>query len=402
MRLLLKAFKTEIAPTRKQKGKIICSIGIARFLYNQYIAYNKKLHKMYQRGLLDSRQKHFATAKDFDKYVNHNLKVKLPWIDECGSKARKKALVNAEIAFKRFFDGLAGFPRFKKKSNQDMKLYFPKNNKGDWRIWRHKLMIPTLKQVRLKESGYLPVGAKVISGTVSCKAGRFYVSVVIDIDEKSKYNKDLEASYHITTDGIGIDLGVKDLAIVSNGNTFKNINKSSKVKRLEKRLRREQRRLSRKYEFRKKKGGMTATASANIDKQKLKVQKIHHRIDTIREGYENKVVHEIVKQKPRFITMEDLNVRGMMKNKHLAKVVAAQRFNLILTKLKRKAQIIGIEFRTVDRFYPSSKTCHTCGHTNKDLKLKDRIYICPKCGYTEDRDFNAALNLRDAKEYRVA
>ena len=402
MRLLLKAFKTEIAPTRKQKGEIVCSIGIARFLYNQYIAYNKKLHKMYQRGLLDSRQKHFATAKDFDKYVNHNLKIKLPWIDKCGSKARKKALVNAENAFKRFFDGLAGFPRFKKKSNQDVKLYFPKNNKGDWRIWRHKLMIPTLKQVRLKESGYLPVGAKVINGIVSCKAGRFYVSVVIDIDEKSKYNKDLEAYYHITTDGIGIDVDVKDLAIVSNGNTFKNINKSSKVKRLEKRLRREQRRLSRKYEFRKKKGGITATASANIDKQKLKVQKIHHRIDTIREDYENKVVHEIVKQKPRFITMEDLNVKGMMKNKHLAKAVAAQRFNLILTKLKRKAQIIGIEFRTVDRFYPSSKTCHTCGHTNKGLKLKDRVYICPKCGYTEDRDFNAALNLRDAKEYRVA
>ena len=399
---MLKAFKTEIAPSKEQNKKIIRSIGIARFLYNQYIAYNKKLYKMYQRGLLDSRQKHFVTAKDFDKYVNHNLKIKLPWIDNCGSKARKKALVNAENAFKRFFDGLAGFPRFKKKSNQDVKLYFPKNNKGDWRIWRHKLMIPTLKQVRLKESGYLPVGAKVINGTVSCKAGRFYVSVVIDIDEKSKYNKDLEASYHITTDGIGIDLGVKDLATVSNGNTFKNINKSSKVKRLEKRLRREQRRLSRKYEFRKKKGGITATASANIDKQKLKVQKIHHRIDTIREDYENKVLHEIVKQKPRFITMEDLNVKGMMKNKHLAKAVAAQRFNLILTKLKRKAQIIGIEFRTVDRFYPSSKTCHTCGHTNKGLKLKDRVYICPKCGYTEDRDFNAALNLRDAKEYRVA
>ena len=399
---MLKTFKTEIAPSKGQNEKIVRSIGIARFLYNQYIAYNKKLYKMYQRGLLDSRQKHFVTAKDFDKYVNHNLKIKLPWIDECGSKARKKALVNAENAFKRFFDGLAGFPRFKKKSNQDVKLYFPKNNKGDWRIWRHKLMIPTLKQVRLKESGYLPVGAKVINGTVSCKAGRFYVSVVIDIDEKSKYNKDLEAAYHITTDGIGIDLGVKDLAIVSNGNTFKNINKSSKVKRLEKRLRREQRRLSRKYEFRKKKGGITATASANIDKQKLKVQKIHHRINTIREDYENKVVHEIVKQKPRFITMEDLNVKGMMKNKHLAKAVAAQRFNLILTKLKRKAQIIGIEFRTVDRFYPSSKTCHTCGHTNKGLKLKDRVYICPKCGYTEDRDFNATLNLRDAKEYRVA
>lgn len=189
---MLKAFKTEIAPTREQKEKIIRSIGIARFLYNQYIAYNKKLYRMYQRGLLDSYQKHFVFANDFDKYVNHKLKIELPWINECGSKARKKTLVNAETAFKKFFDGLAGFPQFKKKSNQDVKLYFPKNNKGDWTIWRHKLTIPTLKQVRLKEFGYLPVGAVVISGTVSYVAGRFYVSVVVDIDEKSQHNKDLK------------------------------------------------------------------------------------------------------------------------------------------------------------------------------------------------------------------
>lgn len=399
---MLKAFKTEIAPTREQKEKIIRSIGIARFLYNQYIAYNKKLYRMYQRGLLDSHQKHFVSANDFDKYVNHKLKIELPWINECGSKARKKSLVNAETAFKKFFDGLAGFPRFKKKSNQDVKLYFPKNNKGDWTIWRHKLMIPTLKQVRLKEFGYLPVGAIVTSGTVSYVAGRFYVSVVVDIDEKSKYNKDLEASYHTATTGMGIDLGIKKLAIVSNGKTFNNINKSLKVKRLEKRLRREQRCLSRKYESKKKKGGKTVTASANIEKQKLKVQKLHQRIKHIREDYENKVIHEIVKQKPRFITVEDLNVKGMMKNKHLAKAVAAQRFNNLLVKLKRKAEIIGIEFRVVDIFYPSSKTCHCCGHIHKDLKLKDRVYVCPKCGYTEDRDFNASLNLRDAKKYRLA
>lgn len=399
---MLKAFKTEIAPTREQKEKIIRSIGIARFLYNQYIAYNKKLYRMYQRGLLDSHQKHFVSANDFDKYVNHKLKIELPWINECGSKARKKSLVNAETAFKKFFDGLAGFPRFKKKSNQDVKLYFPKNNKGDWTIWRHKLMIPTLKQVRLKEFGYLPVGAIVTSGTVSYVAGRFYVSVVVDIDEKSKYNKDLEASYHTATTGMGIDLGIKKLAIVSNGKTFNNINKSSKVKRLEKRLRREQRCLSRKYESKKKKGGKTVTASANIEKQKLKVQKLHQRIKHIREDYENKVIHEIVKQKPRFITVEDLNVKGMMKNKHLAKAVAAQRFNNLLVMLKRKAEIIGIEFRVVDIFYPSSKTCHCCGHIHKDLKLKDRVYVCPKCGYTEDRDFNASLNLRDAKKYRLA
>ena len=398
---MLKAFKTEIAPTREQKEKIIRSIGIARFLYNQYIAYNKKLYRMYQRGLLDNHQKHFVSANDFDKYVNHKLKIELPWINECGSKARKKALVNAETAFKKFFDGLAGFPRFKKKSNQDIKLYFPKNNKGDWTIWRHKLTIPTLKQVRLKEFGYLPVGAVVISGTVSYVASKFYVSVVVDIDEKSKYNKDLEASYHTATTGIGIDLGIKKLAIVSNGKTFNNINKSSKVKQLEKRLWREQRCLSRKYES-KKKGGKTATASANIEKQKLKVQKLHQRIKQIREDYENKVIHEIVKQKPRFITVEDLNVKGMMKNKHLAKAVSAQRFNHLLVKLKRKAEIIGIEFRVVDIFYPSSKTCHCCGHIHKGLKLKDRVYACPECGYKEDRDFNASLNLRDAKKYLVA
>ena len=399
---MLKAFKTEIAPTREQKEKIIRSIGIARFLYNQYIAYNKKLYRMYQRGLLDNHQKHFVSANDFDKYINHNLKLKLPWIDECGSKARKKAQVNAEAAFKKFFKGEAGFPRFKKKSKQDVKLYFPKNNKGDWTIWRHKLMIPTLKQVRLKEFGYLPAGAVVISGTVSYIAGRFYVSVVVDIDEKSKHNKDLETSYRTVTDGIGIDLGIQDLAVVSDGRKFKNINKSSKVNRLEKRLRREQRRLSRKYESKKKKGGKPATVSANIEKQKLKVQKLHHRIDKIREDYENKVIHEIVKQKPRFITVEDLNVKGMMKNRHLAKAVAAQRFNYLLTKLKRKSEIIGIEMRIVDIFYPSSKTCHFCGHIHKGLKLKDRIYFCPECGYTQDRDFNASLNLRDAKKYWIA
>lgn len=399
---MLKAFKTEIAPTIEQKEKIIRSIGIARFLYNQYIAYNKKLYRMYQRGLLDSHQKHFMSANEFDKYVNHKLKIELSWINECGSKARKKALVNAEAAFKKFFNGLAGFPQFKKKSNHDVKLYFPTNNKGDWAIWRHKLMVPTLKQVRLKEFGYLPVGAVVINGMVSYVAGRFYVSVVVDIDEKSKYNKDLKTSYRTATDGIGIDLGIKDLAVVSNGRKFKNINKSSKVKRLEKRLRREQRRLSRKYESKKKKGGKIATASANIEKQKLKVQKLHQRIDEIRKDYENKVIQEIVKQKPRFITVEDLNVKGMMKNRHLAKAVAAQRFNCLLTKLKRKAEIIGIEVRIVDRFYPSSKICHVCGHIHKGLKLKDRVYVCHECGYTEDRDFNASLNLRDAKKYRIA
>lgn len=401
MRILLRAFKTEINPTEEQKQKIIRSIGIARFLYNQYIAYNIRRYKMYQRGMLDDSQKSFVSGYDFDKYINNKLKKDFPWIVECGSKARKKAIMNAEKAFKLFFQGKSKFPRFKKKSRQGVKIYFPKNGHGDWKIWRHKIMIPTLKHVRLKEFGYLPVGLNASSGTVSYEAGRFYVSVLVDIDENSKYNKDLEVSYKQCSVGIGIDLGIKDLAVVSDGKVFKNINKSLKVKRLEKRLRREQRRFSRKLESKKRKRG-TATTSANIEKQKLKVQKLHRRISNIRTDYENKVVHEIVEQKPRFITIEDLNVMGMMKNRHVSKSVVAQRFFSLREKLTRKSQIIGIELRIVDRFYPSSKTCNSCSHIKKDLKLKDRTYRCEECGYIEDRDLNAALNLRDAQEYRIA
>ena len=154
--------------------------------------------------------------------------------------------------------------------------------------------------------------------------------------------------------------------------------------------------------MRKKKGGSTVTASANIEKKKLSVQRLHQRLVNLRCNHENLVIHALVEQKPRFITIEDLNVTGMMKNRHLAKAVAQQRFYSFREKLRRKSEIIGIEFRIADRFYPSSKTCHACGHAHSGLKLKDRIYVCPACGYTEDRDLNAALNLRDTKKYYIA
>ena len=256
--------------------------------------------------------------------------------------------------------------------------------------------------MRLKEFGYLPQGVTIKNGHVSYKAGRYYVSVTAEIEKTSRYNNDLEASYHPQSDGIGVDLGVKSLAIVSDGRIFENINTSSRARRLEKRLRREQRRLSRKYEMRKKKGGSTATASANIEKKKLSVQRLHQRLANLRRNHENQIIHALVEQKPRFITVEDLNVTGMMKNRHLSKAVSEQRFYSFRERLRRKAGIIGIEFRIADRFYPSSKACHACGHVHKGLKLKDRIYVCPTCGYTEDRDLNAALNLRDAKNYRIA
>lgn len=400
MRNLLKAFKTEIQLTRSQKEKIIQSIGICRFLYNAYIAYNRKLYHLYQRGIRDEHQNHFVSAYDFDKYVNHKLKKKFPWLNQCGAKARKKILMNAESAFNRFFAGKTSFPRFKKKARQDVKLYFPRNNSGDWKIWRHKVMIPTLKQVRLKEFGYLPRGVNIKNGYVSHEAGRFYVSVTAEIQETSAYKNDAENSHHSETEGIGIDLGIKKLAFVSTGAMFQNINKTSKVKRLEKRLRREQRRLSRKYECNTKKGGKPA-ASANIEKKRLSVQKLYQRLKNIRMNHENQVIHVLVKQKPRFIAIEDLNIKGLMKNRHLAKSIRDERFYTFVLKLKRKAKIIGIELRVVNRYFPSSKRCHACGHIHRELKLRDRIYRCPVCGYTADRDFNAALNLRDTTEYKI-
>lgn len=139
----------------------------------------------------------------------------------------------------------------------------------------------------------------------------------------------------------------------------------------------------------------------NIHKQVLKVQKIHHRIDNIRTDYINKTIAEIVKAKPSYITIEDLNVKEMMKNRHLSKAVASQKFYEFRTKLEEKCREIGIELRVVDRWYPSSKLCHECGRVKKDLRLSDRIYKC-SCGYTEDRDLNAALNLRDALTYKMA
>ena len=394
MKKLLKAYKVEIKPTKKQIEKINQSIGICRWLYNSYLAKNKELYQQYKEGFVDKKQA-FMSANDFDKHINNEVKVleEYSWINNCGSKARKKAIQNAETAYKRFFKGQSKFPKFKKKNKSDVKLYFPKNNKGDWKVERHRIMIPTLKNVRLKEYGYIPVGAKVISGTVSKKANRYYVSVVVDIDIKPQNNENK---------GIGIDLGIKEFAICSNKQTYKNINKTRRVRKLEKKLKREQKKLSRKYEslkIRNKKEKGVATRQ-NIQKQIVKVQILHQRLTNIRTDYINKVISSVVKNKPQYITIEDLNVKGMMKNKHLSKAVAQQKFYEFRNKLTNKCSVLDIELRIVNRFYPSSKLCHECGCIKKDLKLSDREYIC-ECGYHADRDYNASLNLRDAKIYKI-
>ena len=382
MKRLLKSFKTEINPTEEQKARIRRTIGTCRYVYNFYLGHNKALH--------DNGEK-FMTGKSFSLWLNNEYIPDNPdktWIREVYSKAVKKSIEDGCTAFTRFFKHQSDFPKFKKKGKSDVKMYFVRNNPKDCQCERHRLKIPTLGWVRIKEKGYIPTtkdGYMIRSGTVSVKAGRFYVSVLVEIPDVNIDNN--------SNEGIGIDLGLKDLAIVSNGKTYRNINKSAGLKKLEKQLIREQRSLSRKYENLKK---GESTQRANIQKQRLKVQKLHHKMDNIRTDYINKTIAEIVKTKPSYITIEDLNVKGMMKNRCLSKAVASQKFYEFRTRLKAKCDENGIELRVADRFYPSSKTCHHCGSVRKNLKLSDRIYRC-ECGYVADRDLNAALNLKDAK-----
>ena len=384
---MLKSFKTEINPSEEQKVKIHKTIGTCRFIYNFYLAHNKEL---YDKG------EKFMSGKSFSVWLNNEYLPQNPdklWIKEVSSKSVKHSIENGCIAFTRFFKHQSAFPNFKKKGKSDVKMYFVKNNPKDCRCERHRINIPSLGWVRIKEKGYIPTtkdGYVIKSGTVSMKADRYYVSVLVEILNNKIANN--------SNAGIGIDLGLKDFAIVSNGKTYKNINRSARLKKLEKQLIREQRSLSRRYENLKK---GESTQKANIQKQRLKVQKLHHRIDNIRTDHINKTIAEIVKTKPSYITIEDLNISGMMKNRYLSKAVASQKFYEFRIKLQAKCNENGIELRVVDRWYPSSKTCHCCGAIKKDLKLSDRIFKCD-CGYTEDRDLNAALNLRDAMTYEVA
>lgn len=387
----MRSYKTEINPTPEQIQIIKQTIGVSRFAYNFYIAHNQEIYK---------HEKRFVSGIEFSKWLNNEFIPNNPeyiWIKDVYAKATKQAIMNAETSFKNFFKGISKFPRFKKKKNQDVNMYFVKNDaKTIIKCERHKIRVPTLGWVRLKEFGYLPTNAIIKSGTISMKAGRYFVSVLVDENKQNIVPTDVN-------DGIGIDLGVKDFAIISNSQKpVKNINKSTKVKKLNKLLRRQQKKLSRKYEGlnkqTKRKGD---TTRQNIRKQVLKVQKIHRRITNIHENHVNQTVNKIVKQKPSFITIEDLNVRGMMKNRHLSKAVAQQCFNQFKVKLTDRCKINGIELRIVDRFYPSSKLCSCCGYIKKDLKLSDRVYVC-ECGNEMDRDKNAAINLKNAKTYKIA
>ncbi|MER1984447.1 MAG: transposase [Solibacillus sp.] len=381
-----KAFFVEIRPTEAQKKKIHQTIGTCRYVYNLYVA---KVKEQYEAG------GHFLTGFTFSKWLN-NVHTKQTdfWIKETSSKATKQAIMNGERAFREFFAGKNGYPRFKRKSKQDVKCYFPKNNPTDWTVERHRVKIPTLGWMRLKEYGYIPKHVTVTSGTVSFRAGRYYVSVLCEAEQSVK-------TVELKEKGLGVDLGLASFAVTDEEIFYGNVNKTKTIKKLEKALRREQRSLSRKYENIKKRGDKSATKRANIDKNVYRVQRLYQRLVAIRAEYVKSVVHDLVKAKPNYITIEDLNIKGMLKNRHLSKAVASQCFYLFNVWLLAKCQEHGIELRQVNRFYPSSKKCAGCGHIKSRLKISERVYYCEACGRAADRDVNAAMNLLQATVYKV-
>ena len=388
---MLMAYKTEINPTEEQKVLINKTIGVCRFIYNFYIAHNKEVYE---------KEKKFIGGMEFSKWLNNNFipsNSEYSWIKEVSSKSIKKSIMDAETAFKNFFKKRSNFPKFKKKGKSNVKMYFVKSDSRNIiSCERHRIKIPTLGWVRLKEKGYIPTDPDkyiIKSGTISVKAGRYYVAVFVEQPDFQKVKQ--------TGEGIGIDLGLKVFAVLSDGRNFKNINKSHVVRKLNKQLKRKQRSFSRKYEALKERNKTEDATRQNIQKNLLEVQKLYQRINNIRTNYINQCIAEVVKTKPQYVTIEDLNIKGMMKNRHLSKAIAEQNFYTFRERLTAKCNQLGIEVRIAGRFFPSSKMCHKCGAIKSDLKLSTRWYKCD-CGYENDRDFNASLNLRDLKVYKLA
>ena len=379
-----------LIPNNKQITKLFQYAGTARFAYNWALAREQEKHENGGKFISDNDlRKEFTTLKHTDEYA---------WLNNVSNNVTKQAIKDACESYKRFFKGLSKFPKYKSKKKskpsffQDpIKIKFTDTHvKVEGFAISKKANKQKLNHIRLAEHNRIPMDCKYYNPRITFDGINWWISVGIDTDEcKNKLNKS----------GIGIDLGIKDLAICSDGNSYKNINKSQIVKKLERRKRRLQRSISRSYEKNKKKGKYCKTN--NVIKKERLLLKVNHRLSNIRNDYLHQTTTEIVNRKPRFICIEDLNVSGMMKNKHLSKAVQCQGFYEFHRQLEYKCKDKGIQLIVADRFYPSSKLCSCCGNIKKDLKLSDRIYKCD-CGNVIDRDFQAALNLKAYGEQFVS
>ena len=365
---MILAKKVRLYPTEIQEQKLWQSVGTARFIYNWTLARQEENYKNGGK---------FISDNELRKEITQLKKDELSWLNKVSNNVAKQAVKDGCDAYKRFFKGLADKPRFKSRRKSKKSFY-----NDNW-----KLKVKDGKLVNIEKVGWIktneqiPIGVKYSNPRISYDNKYWYISVGIEQEEIQE---------ELTDVSLGIDLGLKELAICSNGKVYKNINKSYVVRKIEKRLKRLQRQVSRKYEKNKK--GKEYVKTKNIIKLEKQIQQVHRRLANIRNNYLHKTTTSIVKTKPYRVVIEDLNVKGMMKNKHLSDAIRKQGFYEFKRQLEYKCKFIGIELVVVDRFYPSSKTCSQCGEIKKDLKLKDRVYNC-SCGLSIDRDLNASINL---------
>ena len=365
---LLKSYKTEINPTFEQKQIINRTIGVCRFIYNFYLAHNREIYES---------EKRFVSGMDFSKWLNNEFlsnNSEFSWIKDVSSKSVKQSIMNAEKAFKNFFKGKSKFPKFKKKNKSDVKMYFVKTDaKTIISCERHRIKIPTLGWVQLKEKGYIPTNPDthiIKSGAISCKARKYYVSVLVEQEETIKPQ--------LNDFGIGIDLGIKDLVIDSNGIKYENPKYLNKV---EKKIKHLQRLYSKKTKD-----------SNNQEKARIKLAAAHEKLSNKRKDNLHKLTNKLIKEND-IICIENLNVKGMTKNHRLAKAIQDASFGTLVSMLKYKAAWHNRQIIEVGRYYPSSKICHCCGHKMDYMELEVRNWTCPVCHSEHDRDINAAINI---------
>ena len=379
---MIKSVKIMLNPNNKQISKLFQSAGVARFAYNWTLGKQKENYDNGGKFLSDNElRKEFTILKKQDNYK---------WLNEYSNNIPKQAIKDACDSYKRFFKHQSQFPKFKSKRKSRLSFYVDniQIKFTNTHVKLEKISTSTKKNkskfnwIRLCEKDKIPADCKYINPRVTFDGLNWWISVGLEYEDNT---------HKPTNEGIGIDLGIKDLAICSDGIVYKNINKTSKIKKLKKKKRRLQRKVSNKYLINKK--GVCYIKTSNIIKLEKQLLKLNRRLTGIRTNYLHEVTTEIINREPMFIALEDLNVKGMMKNKHLAKAIQEQSFYEFKRIITYKALWNNIEIIDVPRFYPSSKTCSKCGSYKKDLKLSDREYICEECGCVIDRDLNASINL---------
>ena len=374
---MIKSVKIRLSPTKEQEELMFQSVGIARFAYNWGLS---KWEEMYKEGIKPSKAK---IRKEFNNSIKKMDDFK--WLYNVSGQITAQAFADLEDAYKNFFDGLAQRPKFKNKKKSKKSFYV---RYDAIKFSNNRVNIEKIGKVKYSSNYKIPKLDKYTNPRCHFDGKYWYLTFGFEHGEsQASLNEDLS---------IGIDLGISHLAIVNHlDNPIKNINKSKEVRRLKKKLKRLQRQVSRKYEMNKK--GSKFVKTNNIIKLEKQIKLVHRRLNNIRNNHIHQATSKIIKLNPYRVVMEDLNVSGMMKNKHLAEKIAEQKFYEFKRQMKYKCEFNKIEFFEADRWYPSSKACSCCKNIKKDLKLSDRTYNCNVCGLVIDRDKNASINLGNYK-----